>query len=159
MKKGVRWFIIFAVVVTALLYFVNSNYDISTDEKGEKIIAKVDNTRASDLTARLALYQSGTFEKVTVINDTLIEGYQKSEKTGGSFFPADYPVVYYNVFTSEKPENTTLKDLGVSLTGSTPITATTEEGNTLSKIFMEDILPLLFFLIAAFFLLRFFGPK
>ncbi len=159
MKKGVRWFIIFAVVVTALLYFVNSNYDISTDAAGKKVIAKVDATNPMDLTAWLGLYQSGTFEKVTVINDTLIDGYQKSEKTGDGFFPADYPVVYYNVFSSEKPANTTLKDLGISLTGSTPITATTEEGSTLSKIFMEDILPLLFFLIAAFFLLRFFGPK
>lgn len=162
MKKGFRWFIIFALVITALLYLANSMYDIDVDADGQKTIVKVEKQTDLDLTQWLTIYQSGTFEKVTVINDTILEGYQKIDKESDiplMSLQSDVKVVYYNLITSQKPMMTELKDLGISLTGATAITASSEDQNVLSKLFLESILPLLFFLVAAILLFRFMGPK
>lgn len=162
MKKGFRWFIIFALVITVLLYFANSMYDIDIDANGQKTIVKVEEKSDMDLTAWLSVYQSGKFEKVKVVNDTILEGYQKIDKESDiplMSLQSDVKVVYYNLISSQKPMMTELKELGISLTGATAISASSEDQNVLSKIFLESILPLLFFLVAALFLFRFLGPK
>lgn len=132
MKKGFRWFIIFALVVTVVLYFANSSFEINTDATGQKRLVRVEETKEMDLTEWLAVFQSGTFERVKVINDTKLEGYQKIDKEADiplMTFNSDVKVTYYNVFSSQKPMMTELKDLGISVTGSTIITAASEEGN------------------------------
>lgn len=153
---------IFAVVITAILYFVNTNYEVTSDASGQKTLVKIDSTNEMDLTAWLSLYHSGTFERVKIINDTTLEGYQKEDKQGDvplMSLQSDVKVVYYNIAKAQKPATTDLKDLGISLTGDTIIMATTEDGDVWSKLFLENILPLIFFLIAALFLFRFLGPK
>ncbi len=162
MKKGLRWFIIFALVITGVLYFINTNYEITTNEKGEKIIEKTDKETSMDLTTWLSLYQSGSFDKVKVVNDTLLEGYQEENKEGNvplMSLQSNVKVVYYNVFSAQKPATTSLKDLGISLTGSTAISSSLEEQNVWSKLFMETIVPMLFFLVIAIFLFRMMSPK
>ena len=162
MKKGLRWFLIFAVVITALLYFLSSNYEVDTNANGEKTLIKIDNTTERDLTAWLGLYQSGSFERVKVINDTMLEGYIPTDKQDTApimSIQSNVKVVYYNLIQTQKPATTTLQELGISLTGDTLITASTQEENVWSKLFLETILPLIFFLVAALFLLRFLGPK
>lgn len=157
MKKGLRWFIIFALVITVVLYFVNTNYEITTDAQGQKTIVKTNETSTMDLSNWLSLYQSGTFEKVEVINDTLLEGYQKVEKEGDMplmSLQSDLKVMYYNIYSTQKPATTNLKDLGISLTGATAISSSTEEQNMWSKLLMENIIPMIFFLLIALFFLR-----
>lgn len=162
MKKGLRWFIIFALVITGILYFINTNYEITTDEKGEKTIVKTDKETSMDLTAWLALYQSGSFDKVKIVNDTILEGYQQEDKQGNvplMSLQSNVKVVYYNIFSAQKPATTSLKDLGISLTGSTAISSSLEEQNVWSKLLMENILPMIFFLLVALFLFRMMSPK
>lgn len=162
MKKGLRWFLIFAVAITALLYFLSSNYEVDTDANGEKTLIKIDNTTERDLTARLGLYQSWSFERVKVINDITLEGYVPTDRQDTApimSMQSNVKVVYYDVIQAQKPATTTLQELGISLTGDTQITASTQEENVWSKLFLETILPLIFFLVAALFLLRFLGPK
>lgn len=85
-----------------------------------------------DLTAWLAMYQSGSFEKVKVINDTRLEGYQPENKQDDvplMSLQRDVKVMYYNIVSTQKPATTALKDLGISLTGDTIIMASAEEEN------------------------------
>jgi|GEM_PF-2057813 len=148
----------FAIVVTAILYFVNTSYEVNTDAAGQKTLIKIDNTTEMDLTAWLAIYQTGAFERIKVINDTTLEGYQPIEKEGNlplMSLQTDVKVMYYNVLTAQKPQNATLKDLGISLTGETIVMASTEDEDMRSTLFLENILPLIFFLVAALFLFRF----
>lgn len=69
-------------------------------------------------------------------------------------FQSDIKVTYYNIFSTQKPTSTTLQDLGISLTGGTAISSSLEEQNVWSKLLMENIIPMIFFLIIALFFLR-----
>ena len=162
MKKGLRWFIIFALVITAVLYVVNTSYEVTSNAAGEKTIVLTDTVNETNLNEWLALYQSGSYEKVKVINDTILEGYQKKDKQADvplMSFQSNVKVLSYTVFKTQKPVTTALKDLGISLTGTTLITAATEDQNVWSKLLLENILPIILFMVAAIFLFRFIGPK
>lgn len=96
------------------------------------MLIKIDNTTDMDLTAWLGMYQSGSFERVKVVNDTKLEGYQAIDKEDDIpivSLQRDVKVVYYNIISTQKPATTALKDLGISLTGETIIMASSEEGN------------------------------
>ncbi|MEI7478404.1 MAG: hypothetical protein WCJ81_08275 [bacterium] len=65
----------------------------------------------------------------------------------------------YAIDKTDKPANTSIKDLGLSLTGKTEIIISTEEKGRLSSLFVDQILPLLLFFGAIVVFFKFFGPK
>lgn len=141
---------------------MNTSYEVTTNSAGEKTLVLTDTTTDMDLTAWLGLYQSGSFEKIKIINDKTLEGYRQKDA------PTDIPlmslqndvkVLSYDVFKTQKPATTELRELGISLTGDTTITATTEDESVRSTLLLENILPIILFMVAAIFLFRFIGPK
>ncbi len=58
-------------------------------------------------------------------------------------------VTYYDIITTKKPLDTSLADMGISLTGATIIDVEYKEDSFLSSLFFDNILPILI-LVAIF---------
>jgi hypothetical protein len=58
-------------------------------------------------------------------------------------------IEYYNILMTKKPLDTSLVDMGISLTGSTVIDVEYKEDSFLSSLFFDNILPILI-LVAIF---------
>jgi len=58
-------------------------------------------------------------------------------------------IEYYNILMTKKPLDTSLVDMGISLTGSTIIDVEYKEDSFLSSLFFDNILPILI-LVAIF---------
>ena len=67
---------------------------------------------------------------------------------------------YYKLITTNKPIDTSLSELGFSLTGSTtPLKITFTESSLIEKLFVDQIVPLLFFLLLLVVFMRLMGGK
>jgi hypothetical protein len=66
----------------------------------------------------------------------------------------------YKLITTNKPVDTSLNELGFQLTGTvTPMTVVFEKQGMLEKLFLDQIVPLLFFVLLLVLLMRMFGGK
>lgn len=119
-------------------------------------------TKEVDLTTFIDLYNTGSFEKIVLKNAKDLEWY--------SIFTGEVPAntlsflspkekKYYTVYTTNKPADTSVTELGLALTGSVPLTISYDEQSVLSTLFLEQILPLLFFVLILILAFRMFGPK
>ncbi len=150
------WIILLVLVGISILWSFWKNRNI---ENG--VIEVIEKNKEVSLTSFLQAYQEHTFEKIVVSNDKKLEGYQfikTGETVGMMSFRERLQQKFYNTFTTEKPENTSLKDLGISLTGSVGIITKTEEDGFMMKM-LGDILPLLVIFVLFLILMRFVMPK
>lgn len=69
------------------------------------------------------------------------------------------PVQEYVLETSQKPESSSLADIGISLTGETKIIVETRSESTISKILLDQVLPTVLFFAAILLFFKMFGPK
>lgn len=150
------WFILFIGVWISIIgtYFNNKTI-------GDGVIETITNTKKINLNTFLEKYQWGYFEKIVLINDKKLEGYhflKTWEIVWLMSFRERFEQKTYDKYTTEKPENTSLKDLGLSLTGSVGIITKTEEEWFMMKV-LWDIVPLLVIFVLFLILMKFVMPK
>ena len=66
---------------------------------------------------------------------------------------------HYDVLSTKKPIDTSLTDMGISLTGTTTVDVVYEERSFLANLFMENILPLLIIIAIFAIAMRLLGGK
>lgn len=159
MKKWIIFVLIFALVITSLLYtYQNTQY--TTLKDWNKWIEKILEEKEVDLNAFVKLYKDNTFERVEIQDNTKLKWYQhKEDSSTKTMLWWDIKQVSYNIIKTNKPQDTSLNELWLSLTWSTPIDIKVTESSMLWKIFLEQVLPLLFFVLVLVILLRLFWPK
>lgn len=159
MKKWLWLFLIVAVVITAILGAVDT-YLTSSPEGGVGWITAKEYTGVA-LNDFLNFYQQGRFEKIVLSNGVKLAGYQAvavaPQQKNFFHVPVDKQ---YLIYETNKPADTSLPEMGISLSGTqTPVEIMVEESSLLGTVFVEQILPLIFFIGVLLLAFRFFGPK
>ena len=111
---------------------------------------KINNEMEWSLSAFLEQYNSWSFYKIEVINDKDLLWYILLSETEKQ--------KEYDVFKSEKPENTSLSDIWIDILWKSRIVVKTEDESIL-KSMAKEILPLFLFLILIAIAFRFMMPK
>ena len=109
----------------------------------------------------LKFYNSWTFSNIKIINDTKLQWYQflwtwedKSFMSINKTLKKDF----FNIYSSYKPTDTSLKDLWININWKTKIEIEFTETWVFQKI-LEQVWPLILFLVVLFFLAKFAMPK
>jgi len=68
-------------------------------------------------------------------------------------------IEYYDVVTTKKPSDTSLVDMGISLTGTTIVDVVYEERSFLTSLFMDNIIPSLILIVIFIVAIRFMSGK
>lgn len=129
---------------------------------GKNIVTKIEETKETTLNDFLDLYQKGAFQKIKLIDNTHFEWYQQISQSVSQYSQfLKKPLIEqkYRITTANKPADSSLAELGISLTGSTTIEILFNESSFIGSFFTEQILPLLFFVLLLFLVMRYFGPK
>ena len=123
------------------------------------VIEKVEKTEILPLNEWLEHYQSWEYDKISLINDQDLEGYQLIE-TGEQnlLFWKTYTIASYNRFASEKAESLSLIDLWVALTWDVEVAIIHKEPSVWEKLF-EQVWYLLIFLLILIIWMKFILPK
>lgn len=111
-------------------------------------------TKSVSMNDFLSWYQSSSFSKIKLKDATTLEWYIPVSGTLGDGFSMmslqkNMKIEYYNILMTKKPLDTSLVDMGISLTGSTVIDVEYKEDSFLSSLFFDNILPILI-LVAIF---------
>lgn len=159
MKKGLSFFILTALVITTWLWFVRDQFT-SINANGEKeVIHSVEEN--INLNEFLSLYNEGSFEKIE-LNDAVKLAWYKintwtwAKDTNALGIAIDKNYVKY---MTNKPPEMSLQDLWIIATGATLVDITYNESSLFARLFLEQILPLIFFIFLLVLAIRFFGPK
>lgn len=155
MKKGVRFFIGFVILITAgMSFFDNKNVVGET-------IQVIRDTKEVSLNDFLRSYNQGTFTKIALEDETNLKGYQfisTGETTAMMSLNKKLTEVSYDVFTTKKPIGTSLKDLGIDVTWTTVVDVKFNEKWFMQNM-VEQVWPLLLVLVLLFFAMKFLLPK
>lgn len=161
MKKWLSFFLVAALGVSLLLWFVQDWWLISwQDQKTNQYLTQ--ETDQVDLNTFLAEYASGTFEKLVLKDVVTLEWYQLLEwqtPTPWVFGLTPKDAKLYKKFETNKPADTSLGELGIDLNGTTIVDVQYTETSLLTSILLEQILPLVFFIFVLVLAFRMFGPK
>ncbi|MEI6426732.1 MAG: ATP-dependent zinc metalloprotease FtsH [Candidatus Absconditabacteria bacterium] len=154
MKKGVLFFLAFVLLMSGILQIYQSNIFSSNTEV-------VDTAKTTSLNTFLAQYRSGDFSKIQLTDGVDLVGYHfvstGETKPLTTFTPAVIKT-HYTTFTTKKPVDTSLSELGISLTGSTILTIDYTTQSFFQKL-LEDVGPLLLFLVIFLVGFKFLMPK
>jgi len=154
MKKGVLFFLAFVLLMSWFLQIYQSNL-FSWDTE------VVDTTKEVSLNAFLSQYHNGDFSKIKITDGVDLAWYHfvstGTSKPLTTFTPA-ISRAHYTLFTTKKPLDTSLSELGVNLTWSTIINVAYTTQSFFEKL-LEDVGPLLLFLVIFLVGLKFFLPK
>lgn len=145
--------------MTTGLWFLKQT-NISRSDAGETTITS-STSEEVDLNKFLELYNSEAFERIELKDTVKLSGYEVLVNTGEVktnflWVPIDKE---YLVYTTNKPPETSLVDLGISLTWSTIIEVDYSENSMIARLLLEQILPLVFFIFLLVLAFRFFWPK
>ncbi len=136
--------------------------ELQVTPDGKNIVTKIEETKETTLNDFLDLYQKGAFQKIKLIDNTHFEWYQQISQSVSQYSQfLKKPLIEqkYRITTANKPADSSLAELGISLTGSTTIEILFNESSFIGSFFTEQILPLLFFVLLLFLVMRYFGPK
>ena len=159
MKKGIWFFLIVAALITSGLRFLK-NSTITTDGEGETTVV-TKTTKEINLNEFMSLYTDGSFEKVELKDVVKLRGFQVAtwdniqEKT----ILGTKVDKTYIMYTTNKPPEVSLIELGIDPTGDTIVNVDYSENSLLARVFLEQILPLIFFIFILVLAFRFFWPK
>ena len=155
MKKWFRFIIVFILIVTGVIQAYKwANVD------GDKLQVVLKTEQVS-LNNFLQQYNKNVFTKVALEDETDLKWYQYVG-TGKTLslmsLKKNLTEQQYNLFTTTKPVGTSLKDLGISLTWSVPVTVLINKQSVWSKIF-ENVGPILLFFVLILLFMKFAMPK
>lgn len=161
MKKWITYFLIFAIAVSFFLYAAQmATYKKLPDWR--QAVISYDSTQEIDLNKFIQKYASGEFQKITLSDGVKLQwDVFKSEQEAGTVMLLNQKIVHqkYDTFTTNKPIDTPLADLWITLTGAIPVAIVFTEKSILSTIFIDTLLPLLLLLVWIIVLFRFLWPK
>jgi cell division protease FtsH len=128
---------------------------------GQYYVDKIVSEKKVDLSKFVEKYKNWEFKKIKVINDKELKWYkfvwtwkaQSIMSLNKKIIPLNY-----EIYDSIKPIRTSLKDLGISYTGSTEIVAVYKEEGLLEKLLI-NILPILIVFFLLIFLMKWALPK
>ena len=161
MKKGIIFFGIAAVIITLIIYLFQSTNVVTLPDWGTAI-ENIISDKKVDLNNFLALYKDSKFQKVEIWDNSKIVWYEfLSQGTGMTLMSLNQTLkeVNYNKYTTNKPWDTSIQELWLSLTGNTQIDIKYTEKSVLWQLFMEQIIPLLIMVVAFIFILKMFSGK
>ena len=154
MKKGALFFLAFVLLMSWALQIYQSNLFAGDPEV-------IDTTKDISLNAFLSQYHQGDFSKIQLTDWVTLAWYHfvstGTSKAITTFTPA-VTKTHYTLFTTKKPIDTSISELGLSLTGSTLLTIDYTTTSFLQKL-LEDVWPLLLFLVIFLVWIKFFMPK
>jgi cell division protease FtsH len=159
MKKWLLFFLIASFLITGLLWTVRDSSVTTAD--GERKLVQHE-MREINLNEFLDLYNDGQFEDIILRNQVQLEWYVPftgAVTRSGLLNRWPTPEELFTVFQTNKPADTSLPDLGIALTGATNISVVFTQDNFLSKLLLEQVLPLVFFILILVLAFRIFGPK
>jgi len=152
MKKGI--FILLMILLGIyFLYKISINQKIETLPNWQVAVIHTLKEEQIDLNKFIQLYKNNYFKKIELIDWTTLKGYHLvktiTDQTNNLFWsqPQSKNIInlYYEIYKTLKPYNTSLKDLWFSLTGSTPIIVKYTEKSTIQKVLVEQIAPTILF--------------
>ncbi len=113
-----------------------------------------------DLNEFLKRYSNQEFEQIILKDVVKLEWYTLyTGQDTASWFMQPKADKLYTVYKTNKPADTSLPELGIALTGSTIVDVQFDEQWMFAKLFLEQILPLIFFILILLLAFKFFGPK
>ncbi len=147
----------FIVIMMWLLQiYKSSNIFVNNDT-----IQTIKERKDLSLDQRLKFYNSWTFSNIKITNDTKLQGYQFLWTWDNKWFMSinkTFKQELFNIYSSFKPTETSLKDLWISLNWNTKVDVEFTEVWIFQKI-LEQVWPLILFLVLLFFLAKFAMPK
>jgi cell division protease FtsH len=179
MKKWLLYFLIAALAISYGLYAVQhlwspvwspsiawiSTWAIATWALADEWRTAIVQTTEVDLNSFLNLYQQNTFSKVLLKDGITLEWYETTATWSVSNFLINALGIKvdtkYNLVTTTKPADTSLNELWFTLTWSdtTPVTVIYNKSGFFEKVFLEQIVPLLFFVLLIVLFMRMMGSK
>lgn len=162
MKKWLLFFVIAASLVTLWLSLVQQ-YALPSSPVGKeqaeiKEVTTMVKTTETDLSAFLAQYASGDFEKIVQEDGFTLKGLIPTTIPPKPLF-GPQATKAYNVIETKMPPNTSLQELWISTTWATLVDIVYNEKSALASIFLDQILPILFFLLMITLFFKFMWPK
>ena len=154
-KKGVKIIKINLVYLALWIvaFIIGLNYLDKLFFAGDEVEI-VNESKEVSLDQFLSGYHHGVFSKISVENWTKLSGYIPSswDKQSDNVFSLmslrkDIPTHYYNVLESKKPIDTSLTEMGISLTGDVIIDIDYYEEGIWSRLLFNTILPIAFLLL------------
>jgi len=161
MKKGIMFFVIFAIVISLILFGLQNTQFMMTWWE-EKAVINILKEKDVDLNNFISLYKENKFKKVELKDSTKLIWYElidDSKTINSMLMRQTIKEIDYNLYNTNKPVDTSLSELGISLTGSTQVDIVYTEKSVISKLFVETILPLLFFVIVIVIVFKMIWPK
>ncbi|MDR3169330.1 MAG: hypothetical protein LBU27_06315 [Candidatus Peribacteria bacterium] len=161
MKKSLLQIVVFFILITVVLTFLQRHlFKQQTPVEGELTpIEHIMETREVSLSKWLELYNKGTYKKIEIKDGTDMNGFVLAgtgKQDSFLLFSSSVPTNDFLLVTSKKPLDTTISELGISLTGATSVIMTYTETTRWMKIleqFGVMLLILLVFIFGARFLL------
>ena len=156
MKKWLWFVFIFILLVFGFFQFYSSTH-ISWN-----FVEVIRKEQEVPLNQFLSQYNKNVFTKVGLEDETDLKGYEYLG-TGRTFslmsLKENLTEKYVNIYTTKKPLGTSLKDLGISLTGgAVPVEVTFSKEGWLAKVF-DTVGPLVLFILVMFLFMKFALPK
>lgn len=141
-----------ALFITTWLRFVKNSALTGT---GELVSTQSEEINLNNF---LSGYNNGLYEKVELKDGVKLQWYQLLPGDAEPNVLGIVPDKNYKVRETNKPVDTALEDLWFNLTGSAiPIDVKYDETSFLTRLFLEQILPILFFIWLLLLLFRFMG--
>lgn len=154
MKKGVLFFLAFVLVMSWVLQIYQSNLFSWNEEV-------IDTTTTVSLNTFLSQYHNGDFSRMQLTDGVDLAWYHFVStwiSKPVTSFTKTVTKAHYTLFTTKKPIDTSLSELGISLTWTTIVNVDYTTKSFFEKI-LEDVGPLLLFLVIFLIWLKFFLPK
>lgn len=158
MKKSLIKIISFFIIITVALGLIQQNMNsTSKEEPTEKRQEKITETKEVTLSKWIELYNNNNYKKVEIEDGIDMKGFIYTwTGTKPSLFGINKEVDQYILIKTKKPLDTSINELGLSLTGATSINTIYNEKSwfmLLLEQFGVMILILILFIIGARFIL------
>ncbi len=150
-----------ALSIVAIIVYRSNTTNIETLPDGSNVAVMISQNTDTDLNNFLALYQSGTFESIKLIDAKQLVWYSPVSGTNTRrMMSFGQPVMTksYQTTTTNKPIDTSIGELGISITGTTRIDTIYNQPTVLWEIGAQ-ILSFLVVLLIIVGLMRFMWPK
>ena len=140
MKKWLLFFVIASLFITIWLWFLNNTSATSAG------VLTTTESKEVTLDQFLSGYANGLYEKIQLKDALTLKWYQALSWSAEPNIFGIAPEKNYLIYETSKPADTSLPELGIVLTGDVPVDIFYDETWFMTRLFLEQILPILFFI-------------
>lgn len=149
MKKWILFFLIASLFITVWLWFLKNSSISSSWELTNKSSEEI------TLNEFLDKYTKDTYEKIELEDGVKLEWYELLEEEAKPNIFWIKPEKNYKIWKTNKPVDTSLPELWFALTWATAVDIKYDETWFMTRLLLEQLLPLLFFLWLLILVFRF----